>query len=65
MLVLTRNPGEEIVIDGDIRVTVLSIQGHKVRLGITAPQSIRIDRCEVHDRRATDAAALPQAEAVC
>ncbi len=36
MLVLTRKPGEQIVIDGSIVVTVLSVQGNRVRIGIRA-----------------------------
>jgi carbon storage regulator len=52
MLVLSRHIGETVVIDGDIRVTVVSIQGDKVRLGFTAPASVTIDREEVHQRRA-------------
>jgi len=52
MLVLTRRIGEEIVIQGDIRVTVVAVKGDKVRLGIEAPDSVRIDRQEVHERRA-------------
>lgn len=52
MLVLTRRFGEEIVIDGQIVVTVVAIDGNKVRLGITAPKSISVDRSEVHERRA-------------
>jgi carbon storage regulator CsrA len=51
MLVLTRRLGEEIVIAGDIRVTVVAIQGDKVRLGVTAPDAIIVDRAEVHQRR--------------
>jgi carbon storage regulator len=51
MLVLTRRIGEEIVIDNRIRVTVVSIDGGKVRLGINAPPEIRVDRQEVHERR--------------
>jgi len=54
MLVLTRSAGEAIVIDSDIVVTVLSIQGKKIRLGITAPEAVRIDRCEIHARRAPE-----------
>jgi carbon storage regulator len=50
MLVLTRKLEETIVIDGHIRVTVLSVQGGKVRLGIAAPKSVRVDRDEVHAR---------------
>jgi carbon storage regulator len=51
MLVLTRRVGEEIVIDGGIRITVSGIQGEKVRIGVTAPDSVRVDRQEVHLRR--------------
>ncbi len=52
MLVLTRRIGEEIVIGGNIRVTVVAVEGNKVRLGITAPRDIAVDRQEVHARRA-------------
>jgi carbon storage regulator len=48
MLVLTRKVGEEIVIDGHIRVTVLAVQGGRVRIGVTAPPEVRVDRDEVH-----------------
>ncbi len=47
MLVLTRRMGEEIVIDDDIRITVLSLRGNCVRLGIAAPLNIAIDRSEL------------------
>ena len=50
MLVLTRKIGQEIVIDGSIRVTITSVKGDKVRIGITAPPDVRIDREEVHRR---------------
>ncbi len=52
MLVLTRRVGEAIVIDGEIRITVTLVQGEKVRLGITAPAWVRVDRQEVHEQRA-------------
>jgi len=51
MLVLTRRLGEEIVIEGDIIITVVEIKGGRVRLGITAPPSVSVDRREVHQRR--------------
>ena len=51
MLVLTRRIGEEIVIAGNIRVTVTAVDRNKVRLAIAAPTSIRVDRAEVHARR--------------
>ena len=54
MLVLTRHCGGQIVIAGDIVLTVVSIEGNKVRLGFDAPKSIRVDRKEVHDRRVSE-----------
>jgi carbon storage regulator len=51
MLVLSRRIGEEIVIDECIRVVVVAVQGDRVRLGIAAPPSVRVDRQEVHERR--------------
>jgi carbon storage regulator len=52
MLVLTRREGESIVIADDIQVTVVAVKGDRVRLGIAAPPWIRVDRQEVHERRA-------------
>ena len=52
MLVLTRREGEEIVIAGNIRVTVVSVEGGRVRLGISAPASVPIHRKEVLARAA-------------
>lgn len=58
MLVLTRRVGEEIVIDGGrIRVIILDVDRGRIRIGIDAPDDVRIDRREVHDRRCP-----PQAE---
>ena len=50
MLVLTRKIGEEIIINGCIRVTVTAVKGEKVRIGITTPPEIRVDREEVYQR---------------
>lgn len=47
MLVLTRGIGEEIVIAGNLRVTVVAIKGQRVRLGITAPASAQVTREEL------------------
>ena len=56
MLVLTRKEGQEIVIDGRIRITVLTVEGNRVRVGVTAPAEVRVDRAEV-DRRVREFAA--------
>lgn len=47
MLVLTRRPGEAIIINGDIIVRVLQINGNQIRLGIEAPENINIVREEL------------------
>jgi len=51
MLVLTRRVGEVIVIDHDIRITIASVRGERVRLGITAPKFVQVDREEVYAKR--------------
>ena len=63
MLVLTRRVGEVIVIGGDIRITVTGVQGEKVRIGVTAPPVVRVDRAEVHLRRG-EFAARPSRRAI-
>lgn len=47
MLVLTRRPGQRIVIDDTIVVSVVSLKNGQVRLGIDAPPSIHIVREEL------------------
>jgi len=47
MLVLSRRPGDSIVIDDRIVVTVLEIKGDTLKLGIDAPTDISIWRSEV------------------
>jgi carbon storage regulator len=44
MLVLSRKPGETIVIGDNIRVTVVTIHGNRVRLAVTAPDGAVIRR---------------------
>lgn len=50
VLVLNREPGEEIVIDGCIVVKILSQSDTGVRVGIQAPREIPVHRREVQDR---------------
>lgn len=47
MLVLTRKPGEKILIGDDIVITVLDARGDSVRIGIDAPRGVKIQRDEV------------------
>jgi carbon storage regulator len=51
MLVLTRKIGQEIVIGDNIRIAVVAIHGAKVRIGVSAPKEVVVDRQEVHERR--------------
>jgi carbon storage regulator len=48
VLVLTRKPGQSIMIGDDIEVTVLSNNGTKVRLGIQAPADVAVHRTEIY-----------------
>ncbi len=52
MLVLTRRIGEEILIEGGIRVIVLNVQGRRVRLGVDAPADLGIHRREIMEPQA-------------
>jgi carbon storage regulator len=56
MLVLTRKPGQSIMIGDGVEVQVLSVAGEKVRLGITAPRDVSIFRNEVYDRIESESA---------
>ena len=47
MLVLTRRTEESVVIGGNITVTVLGVEGEKVKLGIDAPREVTILRSEL------------------
>lgn len=54
MLVLSRKPNEEVLIAGEIRVRVLELRGGRVRLGISAPPEISVDRAEIALRNCFD-----------
>jgi len=62
MLILTRRPGERVVIGDEVLVTVMGVSGHTVRLGIEAPSGVSIYREEIwlavkEENRAAAAAA--------
>lgn len=64
MLVLRRKIGESIILDGVISVSVLAVEGERVKIGITAPQDVTIVREELlknaPDQSKSDAAAVSQ-----
>lgn len=47
MLILTRKSGEDIFVDGDIRVVIKEIRGRQVRVGIEAPPEVSVYRGEI------------------
>jgi len=50
MLVLTRKPGEGIIIGDNITVKIIELKGGGIRIGIDAPRETKIYRQEVYDR---------------
>ncbi|MFZ5986030.1 MAG: carbon storage regulator CsrA [Bacillota bacterium] len=48
MLVLTRKKNESIVINDNIEITIVDVQGDQVRIGINAPKSVSIYRKEIY-----------------
>ena len=50
MLILTRRVQEALMIGDDVTVTVLSVKGNQVRLGINAPRDVEVHREEIYHR---------------
>jgi carbon storage regulator len=50
MLVLTRRTKQSIMIGDDVEISILSVSGEKVRIGIDAPDEVPIFRTEVYER---------------
>lgn len=50
MLILTRRVGETLVIGDDVTVTVLSVRGNQVRIGVNAPKNVTVHREEIYQR---------------
>jgi carbon storage regulator len=59
MLVLSRKVGEEVIIDGAIRVCIVRVRGNRVRLGIQAPENVCIRR---QNAGSSDRAPAPKEE---
>jgi carbon storage regulator len=50
MLVLTRRVNETLVVGDDVTVTILSVSGNQVRIGIQAPRHVSIHREEIYEK---------------
>jgi carbon storage regulator len=59
MLILSRRRNESLHIGDDVVVTVLGIKGNQVKLGISAPKNVVVNREEVRARKLSEAAAAP------
>jgi carbon storage regulator len=70
VLVLTRRSEESIVIGGNIVITILGVEGDKVKVGIDAPREVQILRKELFDavqeqnRLATKLASMPEPDSI-
>ena len=58
MLLLTRKPGEKLIINDNITVTVLSVKGNQIRIGIEAPRDVKVHREEIYKRIVKEREAL-------
>ncbi len=58
MLVLSRKVGEEVVINGEIRITICRIDGNQVRIGFQAPPEVHIVRAELKPLKQSEKKAL-------
>ena len=50
MLILSRRTDESIVIGDEVTITILSVKGKQVRVGITAPPDVSVHREEIYQR---------------
>lgn len=50
MLILSRKPGQEVLVGDDIVIAVLGIKGNQVRIGFKAPRHINIRRSELAEK---------------
>ena len=56
MLILTRRVGEALMIGDDVTITVLSVRGNQVRIGIDAPKDVSVHREEIYNKINSDQA---------
>ena len=50
MLILTRRVGETLIINDNIKLTVLGVRGHQVRIGVDAPKDVSVHREEIYEK---------------
>lgn len=47
---MTRKVGESVLIGNDISITILSVRGNQVKLGVEAPKEVSVHREEIYQR---------------
>jgi carbon storage regulator len=62
MLVLSRKRGETITIGNGVTVTVLAVQGDRVKIGVMAPAEVPVHRQEIHERIGVCSSVMEYAE---
>ncbi len=50
MLILTRRPGEAIMIDDEVKVIITNVKGDQVSIGIEAPREVQVHREEIYHK---------------
>jgi carbon storage regulator len=48
MLILSRRPGESVHLGDDIKITILSIKGQQIKLGLDVPEHMPVYREEIY-----------------
>jgi len=54
VLILTRRVGEALMVGTEVTVTVLSVKGNQVQLGVNAPKDVAVHRGEIYERLQKD-----------
>jgi carbon storage regulator len=63
MLIITRRPGEKVMLGDDVVVEVIEVSGSSVRIGIDAPKSVPVYREEIWRAVRDENAAAAQSDA--
>ncbi|MTD45515.1 carbon storage regulator CsrA [Conexibacter sp. W3-3-2] len=63
MLIITRRPGEKLMVGDDVVIEVIEVNGSSVRIGIAAPKSIPVYREEIYSAVKEENTAAASADA--
>jgi carbon storage regulator len=60
MLILTRRVNESLMVGDDVTVTVLSVSGNQVRIGVNAPRHVPVHREEIYEKIKHEESSTPE-----